>query len=140
MGLDTSFDAWNGPYSAFNRWRDTLAHVAGYPLVEVAMDYAGNKRAAPNIDWESVTFDNLEGDWTASGTPSDPLIILIAHYDCQGYILPEYCGILADRLEELLPAIEEDPFPTRDWMISKTEQFIKGLREAEELDQPVDFF
>ena len=31
MGLDTSHDCWHGPYSAFMRWRTSLAHSMGIP-------------------------------------------------------------------------------------------------------------
>ena len=31
MGLDTTHDCWHGAYSAFMRWRQKLAEVAGLP-------------------------------------------------------------------------------------------------------------
>src|SRR5690606_32189044 len=35
MGLDCSHDAWHGAYSAFMRWREKLAEVAGLPPLEL---------------------------------------------------------------------------------------------------------
>ncbi len=32
MGLDTSHGCWHGAYSAFMRWRETIAAIAGIPL------------------------------------------------------------------------------------------------------------
>lgn len=32
MGLDTTHNAWHGPYSSFNRWRHWLAEQIGIPL------------------------------------------------------------------------------------------------------------
>jgi hypothetical protein len=33
MGLDTTHGCWNGAYSAFMRWRQEIARVAGIPLM-----------------------------------------------------------------------------------------------------------
>jgi hypothetical protein len=145
MGLDTSHDCWHGAYSAFNRWRDQLAEAAGY---------TGHKSASgtgytPDIDWgdiESTIGHDLNGKWPAipvrpSGKP-DPLIILLAHSDCGGELHWEFCGALADRLEELLPELdklEDDNGHIGNWR-EKTEQFIAGLREAHKAKENVEFF
>ncbi len=138
MGLDTSHDCWHGPYSAFNRWRDKLAEVAGY---------TGHSSANPinpttiDIDWGNVEEKigrDLFGKWDKipvrpDGTP-DALIILIAHSDCDGELQWEFCDALADRLEELIPALDGD-----DYMVNKTVQFVIGLREAHENEENVIF-
>ena len=35
MGLDTSHNAWHGAYSAFMTWRKKIAHLAGFPPLEL---------------------------------------------------------------------------------------------------------
>jgi hypothetical protein len=73
------------------------------------------------------------------GTP-DPLIVLLAHSDCEGEIQEDFCGPLADRLEELLPLLgEEDGGGHIGSYTTKTEQFIRGLRAAAEAGEPVGF-
>lgn len=142
MGLDTSHDCWHGAYSAFNRWRDKLAEVAGYtgqsnPVTNSAID----------LDWGNVEatigFD-LMGKWSSipvrpDGTP-DPLIILIAHSDCEGELQVEYLTPLADRLEQLLPLLgQEDGKGHVGLYKGATERFIRGLREAALANEPVEF-
>jgi hypothetical protein len=139
MGLDTTHGAWHGAYSAFNRWRDTMAQVAGLPLSgEPGM------RATEHlyINWDEITEENIYGKWER--TPEEPLVVLIAHSDCDGEILPEQAGPLADRLEELLPKITEGPGADghigRDGgMVAVTCRFIRGLRAAVAANEPLGF-
>lgn len=142
MGLDTTHDAWHGAYSAFSRWRDKLAEVAGYTF---SKDERG--RAIVDIDWgniETLIGRDLLGRWPAvpvrpDGTP-DPLIVLLAHSDCEGEIQVEMLTPLADRLEELLPLLEglEDGGHIGNY-VEKTRTFIDGLRSAAEEGEPVGF-
>ena len=136
MGLDTSHDAWHGAYGAFTRWRHKLAEVAGYEVAKVEGAYG--PRETVLIDWGHIQEKNYEGDWDE--IPSDPLILLIAHSDCDGVIHPEHAKPLADRLEELVPLLPEGEAPghVRDWR-DKTQQFIDGLRAAAEAGEDVDF-
>lgn len=134
MGLDTTHGAWNGAYSAFNRWRDKLAETAGY---EMGLDDRG--RPCPAIDWQDITGDNLAGDWDA--VPADPLVILIAHYDSGGVIRHQHCGPLADRLEELLPLLlpDDDGGGHIERWHTKTRTFIGGLRAAHQAGDDLEF-
>lgn len=135
MGLDTSHDCWHGAYSAFNRWRNKLAEVAGYHFFK-----AGDPPLyeQPLIDWGHVTQDQLYGKWDE--TPKDPLLVLIAHSDCEGEIYPQQAGPLADRLEELLPLLPDGEGGGHivSWK-AKTQQFIDGLRAAFKANEPVEF-
>lgn len=118
MGLDTSHNCWHGPYTIFNEWRNMIARTAGL-----------------SVDWYSITDDNLWGEWKS--TPKEPLMILIAHSDCEGVIHPDQAGPLADRLEQLLdklPSVSNAEF----WRY-KTQRFIDGLRLAVENSENVDF-
>jgi len=137
MGLDTSHDCWHGAYSAFTRWRNTLAEIAGYRLGKP--DPTAPWYECAEINWEAITPDNLQGVWER--VPEDPLIVLIAHSDCDGEIRPREAGPLADRLEELLPKITElgvGAGHIGNWR-EKTQKFIDGLRRAAKNDEPVKF-
>lgn len=142
MGLDTSHDCWHGSYSAFNRWRDKLAEVAGYTGHPNA-----NGSTTIDIDWgciEGVIGRDLDGKWPfmpvrPDGTP-DPLIVLIAHQDCDGEIQAEFCAPLADRLEELIPLLgEEDGRGHVGLYRDATQTFIAGLRNAAKAKESVEF-
>jgi hypothetical protein len=139
MGLDTSHGAWHGAYSAFGRWRNTVAKAAEYPF---DTDPNGYGREYPRLNWDAITEANLQGRWDS--TPEDPLIVLIAHSDCDGAIYPEQAGPLADRLEELLPKISESDESwghiSRDGgMVAVTRRFILGLRTAATAGEPLEF-
>lgn len=153
MGLDTTHGCWHGAYSAFSRWRDKLAEVAGYTFTvvgdEIEMDGLRVVPATykmPNLDWgniEATIGRDLFGKWPAmpvrpDGTP-DPLIVLFAHSDCEGEIQAEFCAPLADRLEELLPLLEGDGGGHIGAYRDKTQTFIDGLRKAAAADEPVEF-
>jgi hypothetical protein len=141
MGLDTSHDCWRGAYSAFTRWRNQIAVVAGYRLMdslpeERAQGYFGQY---PMIEWSGVEERNFAGEWHR--TPPDPLLVLIVHSDCDGVIHPAQAKPLADRLEGLLPKLKElpdAPGHIGNW-VEKTQRFIDGLREAYDLDEDVVF-
>jgi hypothetical protein len=147
MGLDTTHDCFHGSYRAFNVWRNKLAEVAGYqfavppeyPMGEVAVvNESKTGRELPLIDWGHLApredSPALNGEWEE--TPKDPLLVLLVHYDCDGYIKPEQAGPLADRLEDLIPKLPEQS--KLRWQ-STTEQFIKGLREAAAKGETVGF-
>ena len=134
MGLDTSHDAWHGSYGAFSRWRDHLAEVAGYESAVLKDDY----RSTILIDWGHITDKSLYGEWDQ--TPADPLIVLIAHSDCEGVIHPEQAKPLANRLEELLPGLDEGESGGHIWSMREvTERFIEGLRAAADAGEDLDF-
>jgi len=136
MGLDTSHEAWHGAYGAFSRWREKLAEVAGYEIAEVAGQYGPHPTVL--IDWGHIEEKNYTGDWDE--IPSDPLILLIAHSDCDGVIHPEHAKPLADRLEELIPLLPEGDAPghVRHWQ-QATRQFADGLRAAAAAGEDLDF-
>ena len=138
MGLDTSHDAWHGAYSAFDRWRNKIAEVAGYAVWPVQNEH-GILKDTVMIDWGHIIEDNLMGKWEKP--PEDPLIILIAHSDCEGEIQTEHCHALADRLVGLLPdlANEQDVGGHIGNYVDKTKTFIEGLRRAANAKETLDF-
>lgn len=140
MGLDVSHDCWSGAYSAFSRWRDKLAEVAGYGMQDPTPEERaqGFHRPYVALEWSGIVEENFQGIWTR--TPPDPLIVLIAHSDCDGVIKPEQARPLAARLAELLPLLpdEEAGGHIGNWR-TKTQRFIDGLREAVAQDEEVVF-
>ncbi len=131
MGLDTSHNCWHGAYSAFNRWRNKIAEVAGYEIVR----YDGIP--APKLDWDNISLENVNGKW--GKLPSDPLIILFVHSDCGGYIQWRCTKPLAGRLTELLPLLEGDGGGNIGSYRQTTQAFIDGLLLAHSKNELVKF-
>ncbi len=131
MGLDTTHDAWSGAYSAFHRWRTRIAEVSGY-----AQQWAAGRFEID--DDEDASEDGIyAGNW--KNAPSDAILLLLLHSDCDGELAPEHCRLLADRLEGLLPNLHGDGGGHLGDYRAKTEQFIKGLREAAAANEPLGF-
>jgi len=119
MGLDTSFDCWHGPYSAFMRWREAL-----HAIIARRRGFAT---------------DSLDDAWSHGhyDDQTDPLNVLMNHSDCDGEIPAAVCGPMADALTGLL-----DDMPERamyDYVRPATLRFIAGLREAAKANAPVEF-
>lgn len=129
MGLDTSHDCWSGPYSAFQRWRNTLAVAAGYKLAE-------GEYGVKTVDllWDMIEDKNYQGEWD-SPPGDDPLLYLLVHSDCDGVIHPEHGVHIAARLEQLLPKLDGD-----EWATGRTRQFIDGLKAAAKAGEDVGFY
>ena len=67
MGLDTTHGCWNGPYSAFHRFREDLAKAAGIPLDMMQGYYAPDDQYVMYQPPESFRVDEYETrpDWQA---------------------------------------------------------------------------
>lgn len=141
MGLDTSHDCWHGAYSAFSRWRQQVARAAGYMVEKVTWQDIGYPVDTVMLEWHRYEAKNFMGEWDE--LPSDPLLLLIVHSDCDGEIKAEHTALLANRLEQILPDIEDAPdgghIGYRGGYKACTERFIKGLREAHAAGEAVDF-
>jgi hypothetical protein len=138
MGLDTSHDCWHGAYSAFRRWRNYVAQVGGFTMVD------GERGPDYELPWDEIpiTNDNLMGHWSKPlPDGADPLIYLLAHSDCDGVIHPTQGREIAKRLREVLPNMKDEGhsgghIPS---MRDVTERFITGLEEAADAGEDVDF-
>lgn len=146
MGLDTSHDCWHGAYSAFMRWRETIAQAAGLPPLQLmegfysppdkgmSILYAGPDGAAylKHID------EQLPIKWGCL-KPS-PIHILLNHSDCEGEIAHEDCAAIADTLEALLTNLPKgDAGGHIGDFRGKTQSFIDGLRKASTAKENVNF-
>lgn len=110
------------------RWRGKLCEVAGYGDIMKRDGFAGIPfEGVPGVPWPDVK--------------SDPLVALLCHSDCDGELAPEICGPIADRLEQLMPALEKigDLGGHIGDFGTKTRTFIAGLRRAAAAGEPVDF-
>jgi len=149
MGLDCSHDAWHGAYSAFNRWREELASVAGYPplcLMDGFYDSTdfGTLYFAQNI---SDNLYNRKRQDLQRGLPikweclkPSALHELLNHSDCDGEIPADRCASIADALEALIPLLPTGDAPGHigNWR-DKTAAFVAGLRAAATAGEPLGF-
>lgn len=128
MGLDTSHDAWSGPYSAFNRFREAIATACG-------------------VTWPDMVATHFEGiirynDFDTEAHPG--LVEFFMHSDCDGEITPELCAKLADEMEELLPKLDEMSSASGYLAMlgfgGAARRFIRGCRAAAAANEPLRFF
>lgn len=127
IGSTTGYIAWHGSSTAFARWRCDLAYIA-----EFAVFLPSDRGSAPHpiLDNYNIAAANARGDWDTM--PADPLLVLLAHSDRDGYIRPAQAGPLADRLTELLPQLHSR------WH-DVTGQFIAALQRAAEAGDDLTF-
>jgi hypothetical protein len=142
MGLDISHNTWYGSYSAFHRWRQKIAEVAGYPPLELMEGfYSQNDSPLILLNYKFPLGDELEMSrlrrifkqmpikW--DNFKPNPLMELLYHSDCDGHITYGKCGKIANELEKLLPLLpDEDGGGHIGNYREKTKTFITGLREA----------
>ena len=142
MGLWVSHDCWDGAYSAFLRWRHTLAEAAGYKIREATPEERANHIYGPSVDirWDMFEPENYQGEW-GFVPGDDPLLYLLVHSDCDGVIHPEQGIHIARRLEQLLPLLDDTEAigHIRPHMRGKTQQFIDGLKVAAASGEDVEF-
>lgn len=152
MGLDCSHNAWHGAYSAFMRWREELAKVAGLPPLALMEGFYTPMRAdgggIPTF-YLGIRPDDLVVNGIRRLEESLPikwdclqpsaLHELLYHSDCEGEIEADRCGPIADALEELLPKLHGDRGGHIGDIHAKTQQFINGLRAAAAAGEPLDF-
>jgi len=150
MGLDTTHGCWHGAYSAFMRWREEIAKVAGLPplmLMEgfyqpLVTDLLNLPTLYHGIDEEGRYLKHLDSQlpikWECLN-PS-PLHFLLYHSDCEGNIPWSKCRRIANELEKLITKLpnEDAGGHIGNWR-DKTKTFIDGLRLAYSKKQNVRF-
>lgn len=143
MGLWVSHNCWEGAYSAFLRWRHTLAEAAGYTIREATAGEraAGHYSPSVNIDWSMFEDQHYKGEWGNFVPGDDPLLFLLVHSDYDGVIHPEQGIHIAARLEQILPLLDDTEAigHIRPSMRAETQQFIDGLRAAIKAGEDVEF-
>ncbi|HET6725902.1 MAG TPA: hypothetical protein VFH85_07850 [Gammaproteobacteria bacterium] len=147
MGLDTTHDAFHGAYSAFNTFRQAIAHAIGgsygpHYLRAYGGELARDERGYPipdrSLDDSLFYFPNT---LTKEGNPG--LWEFFHHSDCDGEISPQACVHVADEMEAILPKITDDiragHIAARGGMIEVTKKFIAGCRAAAAAGEPLGF-
>jgi hypothetical protein len=132
MGLTTTHGCWNGTYGTFNLWRQKVARAVGWSVYPMPPGFF--TWDIPGVDVFRLSSDEMNGRW--GRLPEDPLVVLMAHNDDEGILPVEVLAPLADRLEELLPVIESEPWPDFQRM---TRTFVAGLRDAAAAGEVVRF-
>lgn len=133
MGLNTSHGAFDGAYSAFNRFRGFLLNSIGGswpPHEDISLD---------NGQWYWGKGYNKE---THKG-----LYEFFCHSDCDGEITPELCEKIANDLEDILPFVEElervkqasGHILSNGGYVVVTKRFIEGCRLAHERNESLEF-
>ena len=138
MGLDCTHGAFNGPYSAFNRLRQTVAKACG-------ASFPPHPRDALDNEGELLSDDLIyfPESWNENDYPG--LREFLGHSDCDGEISPNMCKIVADELESLLPiinAIEQSQKTVNIRGLSHyiaTQKFIAGCLLAYERNESLEF-
>lgn len=81
MGLDTSHDCWHGAYSAFHRWRQKLAEVAGLPPLDLMegfwrrpTDKEYGSGLSLSIRVSANTLDRASHGWSPQRADEDPTL------------------------------------------------------------------
>ena len=137
MAFFISHGAFIGTYESFFQWRRTIAWCIGIDLLRMQgfekssldiLEHYKKVGSPPGLvyDYEkAVTYDPMP--WRGI---IDPLKYLLKGDKQDGELSPEICGLVANRLEEILGVV-----PTNSLYI--TDKFIKGCRKANELGQPL---
>lgn len=117
MGLDTTHDAWHGPYSSFNQFRKWLAAKIGIELY----DYIGYGDNATK-DLKSIEHD---------------IQPLLDHSDCDGELTPEECKRISAGLKQIIDAIPDEE--RKGWLYESALRFRKGCIKAHNAKQIIEF-
>lgn len=146
MGLDCTFDAFHGAYSAFNSLRQEVCRATGgsYPphwkrgedgeLLRDPEGYLVYDREFDENSWywgDGYSQDSHPGLWE-----------FLTHSDCDGEISPAMCVTVADELEAILDRIPEGGnghIAARGGYREVLRKFIQGCRAAHAAGKPLEF-
>jgi hypothetical protein len=161
MGLGLSVNGkhvagWS--YSGFNSFRERVAKQVGIELRKMEGFSDVDKTILEREGWEAYrkAYEaDMLGPKISWKTVKDPIKYLLHHSDCEGTIGPKRCGLIADRLEEIIKEwpdcqkLKVDPFwqekgysAEMDWRDYDKEQalgLIAGMREAAKIGKPLEF-
>ena len=119
MGLDTTHDAWHGPYSNFNNWREYLAEKVGFNLREM-IGFGGSK------------------EWTAELMEHD-LYPLLNHSDCDGILTVEDCKRVSIGLQNMIDYMSQVKFEFEEYQLRRCIKFRNGCGLAISKNEPIKF-
>lgn len=131
MGLYVTYDCWTGAYSSFKEFRTCLREAAGISegdfLWEIERGFADGSLP-----------EKLQGDYD-TWKPSDPIMYLLAHSDCDGKIRPREAKQIADRLTALLLLIPDEGASFIETPREKAMKFAVGCYKAAKARRSIEF-
>jgi hypothetical protein len=101
MGLNTTHNAWHGPYSSFNNFRRAI--LKAYNNTDL-FEYGGyESRCKKDLDKQSpgLALSNID---------DDGILLLMDHSDCEGLIRWVDCKLVADSLGKIISKVATDYF------------------------------
>lgn len=136
MGLDVSHDCFSGAYSAFNRFRQSVAKACGgsFPPHEPGQ-----------VDDNGKPFDHSQWYFEAADVPADHhdgMRLFLGHSDCDGTLDPAEALAVAAFLEWAAPRMEgaATGHLERNGSLTGTAlRFARGCRDAAQMGETVEF-
>lgn len=152
MGLATTHNAFQGPYSSFDKLRTFLMEkvLGGKWPSKIGVGTNILTWLDADITWpEGITEDTFPG-----------LYLFFYHSDCDGFFTPNECTLIANDLETLLDKTQEIEIKEYPWVVpwvapwvapwhnpfflqyshfGKLKQFIEGCRLAASLNETLEF-
>lgn len=113
MGIDFNYGNAQWSYGGFSRFREKLAKEIKLNLNEMK-GFGGDK------DWPSVN--------------EEPIVHLLNHSDCDGYLTPDQCKQIIPRLKELVKDWYEEDFDKGRALL-----LAEGMEEAVTENQNLEF-
>ena len=148
MGLNCTHNAFDGAYSAFNRFRQAVCFIIGgsYPPHYLYQPDGQLTEVDGHIVYQKELDEN-RFYWGEGRTPKENpgLWEFLTHSDCDGSISPSMCKKVANELEELVPAMRELNWEAHGHLernggyAATLEQFIAGCRAAHKARQSLKF-
>ena len=136
MGLDVSHDCFNGAYSAFNRFRQSVARAAGG-------SFPPHEPGAAEED--GTPFDPGQWYYQKSEVPEEfreGMTLFLDHSDCDGTLSPAEAAAVAAFLEWVAPRMTEDAtghLERFEFMCDVAWHFADGCRLASATGETVKF-
>lgn len=128
MGLNTTHEAWDGPYSQFNEFRRLLCLAAG---LKVGSEFWEGKHYEPGSEANLLCYRG------------DPLVLLLGHSDCDGELKWQGCNAIEIRLVELrepfMEAVRKSEPEHEAFWARKLDRLIAGCRRAFNQKQDIRF-
>lgn len=137
MGLDVSHDCFSGAYSAFNRFRQSVARACGgsFPPHEPGA-----------TDEDGTPFDQSQWYYQKSVVPEEyraGMTLFLGHSDCDGTFTPAEAEAVAGFLEWFAPRMTEDAtghLGRFGFMSDVAWHFADGCRRAAAAGETVEFY
>ena len=136
MGLDVSHDCFHGAYSAFNRFRQSVARACGgsFPPHEPG---ALNTDGKPYETWSWYYESEI-----VPAEHRDGMRLLLAHSDCDGELAPQEAEMVAGFLDWVADRMTGEMgghLQKYGTMADLARGFARGCRQAAEAGETVTF-